>query len=115
MITPVSTREARRGHVLSSLLPHHNSSLRSTGMASSVAAMPERITALLVREGIVTRELLERAQRDAKQNGTTITLALIRTGAISEVELTKIIAQARTRCRPSTSRKFEVDPEDPAS
>jgi type IV pilus assembly protein PilB len=77
-------------------------------MASTVAAMPERITALLIKEGIVTRELVERAQRDAKQNGTTVTLALIRTGAIDEVELTKIIA--RTYKMPAVDlSKFEVD------
>ena len=77
-------------------------------MATSVAAMPERITALLVKEGIVTRELLERAQRDAKQNGTTVTLALIRTGAIQEVDLTKIIA--KTYKMPAVDlTKFEVD------
>ena len=78
-------------------------------MASSVAAMPERITALLINEGIVSRELLERAQRDAKQNGTTVTLALIRTGAIEEIELTKIIA--KTYKMPAVDlTKFEVDP-----
>jgi type IV pilus assembly protein PilB len=71
--------------------------------------MPERITALLINEGIVSRDLLERAQRDAKQNATTVTLALIRTGAIEEVELTKIIA--RTYKMPAVDlSKFEVDP-----
>ena len=78
-------------------------------MASTVAAMRERITTLLINEGIVSRELLERAQRDAKQNGTTVTLALIRTGAIQEVDLTKIIA--RTYKMPAVDlSKFEVDP-----
>src|SRR5687767_5998975 len=78
-------------------------------MASTVAAMPERITALLLNEGIVPRELMERAQRDAKQNGSTVTLALIKTGAIDEVELTKIIA--RTYKMPAVDlSKFEVDP-----
>ena len=77
-------------------------------MASTVAALPERITALLLKEGIVPRELMERAQRDAKQNGTTVTLALIRTGAIEELELTKIIA--RTYRMPAVDlSKFEVD------
>ncbi len=100
-------RGARRGRVHPATSPNDNySSL--TGMASTVAAMPERITALLIKEGIVTRELIERAQRDAKQNGTTVTLALIRTGAIGEVELTKIIA--RTYKMPAVDlSKFEVD------
>jgi type IV pilus assembly protein PilB len=100
--------EGRRHRVHQALLHHHFSS-RPIGMASTVAAMPERITALLISEGIVSREFLERAQRDAKQNGTTVTLALIRTGAIDEVELTKIIA--RTYKMPAVDlSKFEVDP-----
>ncbi len=70
--------------------------------------MPERITALLLNEGLVSRELMERAQRDAKQNGTTVTLALIRTGAIEELTLTKVIA--RTYRMPAVDlSKFEVD------
>ena len=71
--------------------------------------MPERVTALLLKEGIVSREFMERAQRDAKQNGTTVTLALIKTNAIDETELTKIIA--RTYKMPAVDlSKFEVDP-----
>ena len=109
MIDLVRSREMRRHHVLLAPLLLHNSPSRPTGMASTVAAMPERITALLLNEGIVSRELLERAQRDAKQNGTTVTLALIRTGAIDETELTKIIA--RTYRMPAVDlSKFEVDP-----
>jgi type IV pilus assembly protein PilB len=82
---------------------------RSNGMASTVVAMPERVTALLLKEGIVSREFMERAQRDAKQNGTTVTLALIKTNAIDETELTKIIA--RTYKMPAVDlSKFEVDP-----
>jgi type IV pilus assembly protein PilB len=78
-------------------------------MATPVAAMPERITALLLNEGFVSRELMDRAQRDAKTNGTTVTASLIRTGAIDEVELTKIIA--RTYRMPAVDlSKFEVDP-----
>ncbi|HSA55046.1 MAG TPA: ATPase, T2SS/T4P/T4SS family [Gemmatimonadaceae bacterium] len=77
-------------------------------MASSVAAMPERIIELLLNEGLVTREFLERAARDAKTNGTTLTYALIKTGGIEEVELTKVIA--RTYRMPAVDlARFEVD------
>jgi type IV pilus assembly protein PilB len=77
-------------------------------MATPVAAMPERITELLVSEGYVTREQVDRAQRDAKNNGTTVTVSLIKTGAIDEVELTKIIA--RTYKMPAVDlSRFEVD------
>jgi type IV pilus assembly protein PilB len=78
-------------------------------MATPVAAMPERITELLVSEGYVTREQVDRAQRDAKNNGTTVTASLIKMGAVDEVELTKIIA--RTYKMPAVDlTRFEVDP-----
>jgi type IV pilus assembly protein PilB len=77
-------------------------------MASPVAALPERITELLLSEGYVSREALEAAQRDAKTNATTVTHSLIKTGAIAEVDLTKIIA--RTYRMPAVDlSKFEVD------
>jgi type IV pilus assembly protein PilB len=78
-------------------------------MANPVAALPERITELLLHEAYITREGLEAAQRDAKTNGTTVTHSLIKTGAIQEVDLTKIIA--RTYRMPAVDlSKFEVDP-----
>ncbi len=77
-------------------------------MTTPVAALPERITELLLSEGFITREHLDRAQRDAKNNGSTVTYALIKTGALDEVELTKIIA--RTYRMPAVDlAKFEVD------
>jgi type IV pilus assembly protein PilB len=77
-------------------------------MTTSAAALPEKITELLLNEGHITREGLERAQRDAKTNGTTITHALIKVGAIEEIELTKVIA--RTYRLPAIDLgKFEVD------
>ncbi len=80
-----------------------------SGMASPVAAMPERITELLVSEGYITREALDAAQREARSNATTVTHSLIRTGAIAEVDLTKIIA--RTYRMPAVDlSRFEVDP-----
>jgi type IV pilus assembly protein PilB len=109
VIIPAHGHGARRRRVHVAPLLLYTSSSRPTGMASTVAAMPERITALLLHEGIVSREYMERAQRDAKQNGTTVTLALIKTGAIEEVELTKVIA--RTYKMPAVDlSKFEVDP-----
>ncbi|NUQ12092.1 MAG: Flp pilus assembly complex ATPase component TadA [Gemmatimonadaceae bacterium] len=78
-------------------------------MATPVAANPERLTALLLNEGYVSREQLERAQRDAKSNGTSVTLALIRSGAIDEVDLTKAIARAYRMPAVDLS-KFEADP-----
>ncbi len=78
-------------------------------MASPVAALPERITELLVAEGYISREALDRAQRDAKTNGTTVTYSLIKVNAIDEVELTKVLA--RTYRLPAVDlSRFEADP-----
>ncbi|HWP02161.1 MAG TPA: ATPase, T2SS/T4P/T4SS family [Gemmatimonadaceae bacterium] len=78
-------------------------------MATPVAAMPERIAELLLSGGHITREQLERAQREAKASDITVTLALVRSGAIEEVELTKLVA--RTYRLPAVDLSgFEVDP-----
>ncbi len=77
-------------------------------MTTPVAALPERITELLLSEGFISREHLDRAQRDARTNGSTVTYALIKNGALDEVELTKVIA--RTYRMPAVDlAKFEVD------
>jgi type IV pilus assembly protein PilB len=77
-------------------------------MTTPVAALPERITELLLSEGYVTRDHLDSAQRDARTNGTTVTYALIKNGSIEEVELTKIMARMYRMPAVDLS-KFEVD------
>jgi type IV pilus assembly protein PilB len=70
--------------------------------------MPERISELLLSSGQITREQLERAQREAKAGDVTVTLALVRSGAIEEVELAKLVA--RTYRLPAVDLTgFEVD------
>jgi type IV pilus assembly protein PilB len=78
-------------------------------MAAPTAAAPERITDLLVREGHITREQLDKATREAKSNGSGVLYNLVKLNVIEEVELTKIIA--RTSRMPAVDlSKFEVDP-----
>ncbi|HNV75971.1 MAG TPA: ATPase, T2SS/T4P/T4SS family [Gemmatimonadaceae bacterium] len=77
-------------------------------MAAPPAPQTERIPELLLREGYVTREQLERAVREGKSNNLGVTYNLIKTGAIDELELTKIIARV-ARMPAVDLSKFEVD------
>ncbi len=77
--------------------------------ASAAAAAPERLIDLLVREGHITREQLDRAHREQKSNGATVTYHLVKLGFIKEVDLVKVIAR-QSRMPAVDLSKFEVDP-----
>ncbi|MEO6444190.1 MAG: ATPase, T2SS/T4P/T4SS family, partial [Gemmatimonadaceae bacterium] len=78
-------------------------------MAAPPVAAPERLPDLLLREGFITREQLDRAQREGKSNHLGVNYNLIKLGIIDEVELTKIIARL-SRMPAVDLSKFEVDP-----
>ena len=73
------------------------------------AAASERIGDLLIREGMITKEQLDRALQEQKQNGTRIGYNLVKLGFIQEVELTKMLAKQYKMPAVDLSR-FEVDP-----
>jgi type IV pilus assembly protein PilB len=77
-------------------------------MAAPVASL-ERIGDLLVSEGAITREQLERALQEQKQNGTRVGYNLVKLGFIPETELTKALARQFKMPAVDLSR-FEVDP-----
>jgi type IV pilus assembly protein PilB len=62
-------------------------------MATTTPPAHDRIGELLVREGHITQEQLVAASRDARTNGTRLGLSLIRTGAIAEADLTRVLAR----------------------
>jgi type IV pilus assembly protein PilB len=78
-------------------------------MGTTVAAVPERITEQLIREGLLSRDALEKALRESKSNGMTVNYNLIKLGLIGEVELTKFIAK-NARMPAVDLTRFEVDP-----
>ena len=78
-------------------------------MPATVSAVPERITEQLIREGLVTRDAIDKAQRETKSNGLPVNYNLIKLGLIDEVELTKAIARA-SRMPAVDLTKFDVDP-----
>jgi type IV pilus assembly protein PilB len=73
------------------------------------AANPERLGDLLVREGLITREQLDKALQEQKQNGTRVGYNLVKLGFIAETELTKMLARQFKMPAVDLSR-FEVDP-----
>src|SRR5215210_9489903 len=77
-------------------------------MAAPVASS-ERLGDLLVREGLITREQLEKALQEQKQNGTRVGYNLVKLGFIQETELTKMLAR-QYRMPAVDLTKFEVDP-----
>jgi type IV pilus assembly protein PilB len=78
-------------------------------MAASVAATGERIGELLIREGLITREALDRALQEQKTTGMRVGYNLVKLGFIPEVELTRMLAR-QYRMPAVDLTNFEVDP-----
>src|SRR5258708_26366335 len=53
----------------------------------------ERIGDLLLREGLISREQLEKALQEQKASGTRVGYNLVKLGFIQEIELTKTLAK----------------------
>jgi len=69
----------------------------------------ERIGDLLVREGLITREQLDKALAEQKQNGTRVGYNLIKLGFIQELELVRQLAK-QYKMNAVDLSKFNVDP-----
>ncbi len=82
---------------------------QSRRMAAPPAPTTERIQDVLLREGLVTREQIDRAAREGKSNNLGVTYNLIKLGAIDELEVTKLTARI-ARMPAVDLSKFEVDP-----
>jgi type IV pilus assembly protein PilB len=79
-------------------------------MASPVASnSSERIGDLLVREGVITKDQLDKALQEQRQNGTRVGYNLVKLGFVQEIELTKVLARQYKMPAVDLS-KFEVDP-----
>jgi type IV pilus assembly protein PilB len=79
-------------------------------MASPVTTNSnERIGDLLVREGLITKDQLDKALQEQRQNGTRVGYNLVKLGFVQEIELTKTLARQYKMPAVDLS-KFEVDP-----
>src|SRR6476660_3946357 len=73
------------------------------------AATTERLGDLLVREGLITREQLQRALQEQKQNGTRVGYNLVKLGFVQEIELSKTLDKQYKMPAVAPS-KFHADP-----
>ena len=78
-------------------------------MANPASAGPERLGDLLLREGLISKEQLEKALSEQKQNGTRVGYNLVKLGFVPELEVTKVLARQYKMPAVDLS-KFEVDP-----
>ncbi len=77
-------------------------------MTAAASAGGERIGDILVKEGLITREQLQKALDEGRQNGTRVGYNLVKLGFIQENELTKTLARQFKMPAVDLS-KFEVD------
>ncbi|MBM3907787.1 MAG: Flp pilus assembly complex ATPase component TadA [Gemmatimonadetes bacterium] len=78
-------------------------------MATPASAGPERLGDLLLREGLISKEQLEKALAEQKQSGTRVGYNLVKLGFVPELEVTKVLARQYKMPAVDLS-KFEVDP-----
>jgi type IV pilus assembly protein PilB len=78
-------------------------------MAAPVPSGSERIGDLLVKEGLISKEQLDKALQEQRQNGTRVGYNLIKLGFIQELELVKVLARQYKLPAVDLS-KFEPDP-----
>jgi type IV pilus assembly protein PilB len=73
------------------------------------AAKSPRIGDLLLREGLVTQEQLNKALQEQRHNGTRVGYNLVKLGFVKETDLTRMLA--RQHKMPAVDlTKFQVDP-----
>ncbi len=77
-------------------------------MAAPVAASGERIGELLIREGLISREALDKALQEQKSTGMRVGYNLVKLGFINEVDLTRMLAR-QYRMPAVDLSNFEVD------
>src|SRR5882757_4241305 len=78
-------------------------------MANAVPSGSERIGDLLLKEGMISKEQLEKALQEQRQNGTRVGYNLVKLGFIQEIELTKTLARQYKMPAVDLS-KFVADP-----
>src|SRR5215471_13258588 len=78
-------------------------------MAAQATATGMKIGELLVKEGLITKEALDKALVEQKSSGYRVGYNLVKLGFINEVELTRMLAR-QYRMPAVDLSNFEVDP-----
>jgi type IV pilus assembly protein PilB len=76
-------------------------------MATAAAGI-ERLGDLLVREGLITREQLQKALEEQRATGMRLGYVLVKLGLVQEIEITKMLAR-QYRVPAVDLSRFEVD------
>jgi len=78
-------------------------------MSAPQAAPGDRLGDLLIKEGLITKEQLEKALEEQRANGTRVGYNLVKLGFVQETEITKMLAR-QYRMPAVDLARFEVDP-----
>ncbi|MBI4542644.1 MAG: Flp pilus assembly complex ATPase component TadA, partial [Gemmatimonadetes bacterium] len=78
-------------------------------MSAPAAAPGVRLGDLLIKEGLITKEQLEKALQEQRANGTRLGYNLVKLGFVQETEITKMLAR-QYRMPAVDLARFEVDP-----
>jgi type IV pilus assembly protein PilB len=78
-------------------------------MSAPQAAPGDRLGDLLIKEGLITKDQLDKALQEQRANGTRIGYNLVKLGFVQETEITKMLAR-QYRMPAVDLARFEVDP-----
>ncbi len=78
-------------------------------MPAPQAAPGDRLGDLLIREGLITKDQLDKALQEQKSNGQRLGYNLVKLGFVQETEITKMLAR-QYRMPAVDLARFEVDP-----
>ena len=78
-------------------------------MPATATAHGDRLGDLLIREGLITKEQLDKALQEQKNNGQRLGYNLVKMGFVQETEITKMLAR-QYRMPAVDLARFEVDP-----
>jgi type IV pilus assembly protein PilB len=78
-------------------------------MATAASPTVDRIGDLLLREGLITREQLDRALREQREHGWRLGYTLVKLGYIRETELARMLGR-QYRIPAVDLSRFQVDP-----
>ena len=78
-------------------------------MSAPAAASGDRLGDLLIKEGLITKDQLDKALAEQRSSGSRLGYALVKLGFVQETEITKMLARQYRMPAVDLSR-FEVDP-----
>jgi type IV pilus assembly protein PilB len=78
---------------MASPVSSNNNNARTAGSQAESGQPHERLGDMLIREGLVTREQLERALSERRNGGLRIGSALVKLGYVTELDLTRALAR----------------------